>query len=450
MKKGDRKRDEMAKSKFGVSYDELHPLKQQDILDEWNKRFVYGNEKLAKGGEINIANLKKGDFVQKKGSNIALEVISVEKDKYSDYDVVELYDDVLDRTQRLINLSEYEMSDRYAKGGETKRWIKTKGDVNEGSFVEKADKKGMSVKNYVKKVLKDTKTKDDFKVLEDWEDYKASAKGQKEIELRKSAQFVKNIQNFAKGGNIPMRDNYSDKQKSIIRILNKYNYKNLSPQQKAEIYQWNGINNRQLSEELVSKIWGLVLKHLKIEFKDAYVLNAGSGRFWDYSPTLISLNKPKDEKYTICFGNLPKGADKDIFQSRIHDVDDTENKADYILGLNAKYLIRRKGKSKYSPTSMILNFNIDYVNGNDETLGMIKAVREYSEMLMVDGIGVICFYIDKVGLYFGFDLDGFVNLEDFTKDYQNEKPPYKIKESIRVKVNSEYDVFIIVIQKILR
>ena len=82
----------------------------------------------------------------------------------------------------------------------------------------------------------------------------------------------------------------------IIRILNKYNYKNLSPQQKAEIYQWNGINDRQLSEELVSKIWGLVLKHLKIEFKDAYVLNAGSGRFWDYSPTLISLNKPKDEK----------------------------------------------------------------------------------------------------------------------------------------------------------
>ena len=59
---------------------------------------------------INIADLKKGDYVQKKGSNIALEVISVEKDKCSDYDVVELYNDVLDRTQRLINLSEYKMS----------------------------------------------------------------------------------------------------------------------------------------------------------------------------------------------------------------------------------------------------------------------------------------------------------------------------------------------------
>mgnify|MGYP001253583766 CR=1 FL=1 len=375
------------------------------------------------------------------------------KDKYKDYELsFDHYQGLIKSTDKkfgvaLADEGYLEINNkgevkRYAKGGETKRWIKTKGDVNEGSFVEKADKQGMSVKNYAKKVLKDTKTKDDFKVLEDWEDYKASAKGQKEIALRKSAQFVKNIQNFAKGGNIPMRDNYSDKQKSIIRILNKYNYKNLSPQQKAEIYQWNGINDRQLSEELVSKIWGLVLKHLKIEFKDAYVLNAGSGRFWDYSPTLISLNKPKDEKYTICFGNLPKGADKDIFQSRIHDVDDTENKADYILGLDAKYLIMRKGKSKYSPTSMILNFDRDYFKGNYErTLGMIKAVREHSKMLRVDGIGVISFYIDK---------DSFVNLEDFTKDYQNEKPPYKIKESIRVKSNSEYDIFIIVIQKILR
>ena len=107
--------DIMANSKVG---------EHQEVLD------CIGNEiekvSYAKGGKI--ADLKKGDFVQKKGSNIALEVISVEKDKYSDYDVVELYDDVLDRTQRLINLSEYEMSDRYdlytpsyAKGGEVSR-----------------------------------------------------------------------------------------------------------------------------------------------------------------------------------------------------------------------------------------------------------------------------------------------------------------------------------------
>ena len=72
---------------------------------------IYENKSYAKGGEINIADLKKGDFVQKKGSNIALEVISVEKDKYSDYDVVELYNDVLDRTQRLINLSSLQKSE---------------------------------------------------------------------------------------------------------------------------------------------------------------------------------------------------------------------------------------------------------------------------------------------------------------------------------------------------
>lgn len=62
-----------------------------------------------KGGEINITDLKKGDFVYRKGSNIAVKVISVEKDKYSDDDVVELYDDLTGRTHRLINLSGYEM-----------------------------------------------------------------------------------------------------------------------------------------------------------------------------------------------------------------------------------------------------------------------------------------------------------------------------------------------------
>ena len=72
MKKGDRKRDEMAKSKFGESYDELHYLKRQQIDDEWNRRFVYGNEKLAKGGKtdwvqsvVDSPNFRKGAFTKK-------------------------------------------------------------------------------------------------------------------------------------------------------------------------------------------------------------------------------------------------------------------------------------------------------------------------------------------------------------------------------------------------
>jgi len=97
----------------------------QEMTAKMNRDYPY----FAKGGEIRIANLKKGDFVQKKGSNIALEVLSVGKDWRSGYDVVELYDDLFpDRTQRLIDLSEYEMSDRYdlytpsyAKGGEVKK-----------------------------------------------------------------------------------------------------------------------------------------------------------------------------------------------------------------------------------------------------------------------------------------------------------------------------------------
>ena len=70
MNKGDKKRDEMAQSKFGVSYDELHPLKKQDILDEWNKRFVYGNEKLAKGGSVEKFDWSEEE-VRKGAKNLA-------------------------------------------------------------------------------------------------------------------------------------------------------------------------------------------------------------------------------------------------------------------------------------------------------------------------------------------------------------------------------------------
>ena len=140
---------ELAKSKFKRTWyvevskdgEYLYEIADDSYKGEYPMVTSY-----AKGGEINIADLKKGDFVQKKGSNIALEVISVEKDKYSDNDVVELYDDVLDRTQRLINLSEYEMSDRYdlytpsyAKGGKVKRYIVHKGDGYDGEVLGSSD-----------------------------------------------------------------------------------------------------------------------------------------------------------------------------------------------------------------------------------------------------------------------------------------------------------------------
>ena len=112
--------------------------------------------KYAKGGEINITDLKKGDFVYRKGSNIAVEVISVEKDKYSDYDVVELYDDLTERTQRLINLSGYEMysdddlSDAsFSKGGTTDDviMIEIGGDKKYPYYIKKIDTTHIAMAN---------------------------------------------------------------------------------------------------------------------------------------------------------------------------------------------------------------------------------------------------------------------------------------------------------------
>ena len=78
---------------------------------------------LKKGGEIKISELKKGDRLVRKGStnNYTYLVKSVEKDWRSGYYVVELYDDVIGRSQKLIDVSNYEMAEEYAKGGLTKK-----------------------------------------------------------------------------------------------------------------------------------------------------------------------------------------------------------------------------------------------------------------------------------------------------------------------------------------
>lgn len=59
--------------------------------------------------EIEISDLKKGDLVKKDGSNIELKVIEVGNDWRSGKDYVELYNDVTDNTQKLVDISGYSL-----------------------------------------------------------------------------------------------------------------------------------------------------------------------------------------------------------------------------------------------------------------------------------------------------------------------------------------------------
>jgi len=89
----------------------------------------------------------------------------------------------------------------YKDGGSL--WIETDKEppVNEGAFVGEAEKRNMSVKELMNKALK-YPTREDFDSDGEYETYADSKKGKKEIKLRKQAQMVKNMGNYAKGGEV--------------------------------------------------------------------------------------------------------------------------------------------------------------------------------------------------------------------------------------------------------
>ena len=57
--------------------------------------------------KLEIRELKKGDFLKKNGSKIELKVIEVGHERQSGYDFVVLYNDVTDKTDKLIDITNY-------------------------------------------------------------------------------------------------------------------------------------------------------------------------------------------------------------------------------------------------------------------------------------------------------------------------------------------------------
>lgn len=56
---------------------------------------------------LEIKDLKKGDFIKKNGSNIELKVLEVGKDWRSGYDYVKFENNLLGYTRTLIDISGY-------------------------------------------------------------------------------------------------------------------------------------------------------------------------------------------------------------------------------------------------------------------------------------------------------------------------------------------------------
>ncbi len=69
----------------------------------------------AEGGGVGV-KFKAGDFVKKKGSNLSLKVLEVSHDKNDGKDYITIYNDVLDYTQKVNNISDYELV-KYSNGG---------------------------------------------------------------------------------------------------------------------------------------------------------------------------------------------------------------------------------------------------------------------------------------------------------------------------------------------
>jgi len=72
--------------------------------------------KYADGGGVGF---KVGDFVKKKGSNLSLKVLEISHNKNDGKNYITIYNDVLDSTQTVNNISDYELV-KYAKGSTIK------------------------------------------------------------------------------------------------------------------------------------------------------------------------------------------------------------------------------------------------------------------------------------------------------------------------------------------
>ena len=428
---GNAMRDTMAKGGFvkdnewGIDKDEFDELKEERQLD-LGKWYLYYNDTMNEweatmDGNYTHTFKSLNDLMKRKNEIDLFEY----NEKLSE-----------EKGEEVITNSKGEIR-KYAKGGSTDRWIKTSGDIGEGSFVDKADKKGMSVKKYAKKVIKDLPQKSDFDVLEDWNKYKTTKKGMKEQELRKSAQFVANIQGFKRGGNLSTSQITGSKNIEIVKLLNRTPYDDLTTNDKAEIYQFNyGMGNTN-SDNLVQKIWALLLKNRKIEFGNVFINTQGCGRYWEFSPTAsdLGLNEEKNPYVLNSLNDFDGGVNQTIIDYRMLDYEDRED----------KMMIRARGLSQKEKYPMAI-----YDFGDVDVFDILRTIKNYNipDLLMniyTDGLLAISFHIDKTQL---------IDTKEFFKRVNRYyKTNSIIKESIRVKdsyINKDgevMDTFIMIIQK---
>ena len=126
-----------------------------------------------------------------------------------------------------------------------KRWIKTggKNPKQEGTFVEEAEKKNVSVKKLMNTALK-YKTRADFgKGEQGDQEYQSWAdKNPEKVKLRKQAQMVKNMGNYEKGGNV-------DKKITSLDDIETPNFQEKSPDDFGQSEGVKEVTPNTISEE---------------------------------------------------------------------------------------------------------------------------------------------------------------------------------------------------------
>jgi len=99
-------------------YAKKFKVKESEL--KWNlsarERGKYAEDEYADGGGVGF---KVGDFVKKKGSNLSLKVLEISHNKNDGKNYITIYNDVLDSTQTVNNISDYELV-KYAKGSTIK------------------------------------------------------------------------------------------------------------------------------------------------------------------------------------------------------------------------------------------------------------------------------------------------------------------------------------------
>lgn len=243
-----------------------------------------------KGGKVD--EIKVGDFIKKKGSNIGLEVKEVGNDWRSKKDYITIYNDVTNQTTTLVDWSDYEKESTFAKGGHVDNNMYLKKDDIIYVFQYATDKNGKLAKGIdIKYVVGSEKEHN----LQRWakvqvikpmsnelgsETYKGKKLEGEHTQFDKKIKdgevFVFNQSQSSKYNTKPISIGYTEKERYFAKGghvgKGELVWGKLSSSEKAEFLRENftPLITPRTQEILVGKAYNFLPKQVKIKFEAKY------------------------------------------------------------------------------------------------------------------------------------------------------------------------------------